>query len=253
MSAAHEHGNHHGGHDTMGTHGMLLFGEGALYLSHLPMFENPHNFQVILEVAFDDAAAAAFLADRAADGADLYTFVPVDFPITDLDPEGDGPVRTSIDGTIFRGHFERGGQELTPATAGISRVVRFAELDVQAAHATDRELTYLCFGQAGQLHLAHQITARPDFDQILTVDVVPGTVRDPAGRPVGQDVTGDFPRAVPVRIDGRTDIPASRLKAGETVTGSFFASVGPTGSHGFIVDVTIDRQAYLELRELGSV
>jgi hypothetical protein len=33
----------------MGVHGML-FGEEALYLSHLPMFEGPHNFQLILEV-----------------------------------------------------------------------------------------------------------------------------------------------------------------------------------------------------------
>jgi hypothetical protein len=33
---------------TFGTHGMLLFGEETLYLSHLPMFMSPHNFQVIL-------------------------------------------------------------------------------------------------------------------------------------------------------------------------------------------------------------
>ena len=29
---------------TFGTHGMLLFGEETLYLSHLPMFMSLHNF-----------------------------------------------------------------------------------------------------------------------------------------------------------------------------------------------------------------
>ena len=39
----HPHGEHRE-HGTMGVHGMLLFGQDALYLSHLAMFENPHNF-----------------------------------------------------------------------------------------------------------------------------------------------------------------------------------------------------------------
>jgi hypothetical protein len=36
----------------MGLHGMLIIGEETLYVSHLPMWMRPHNFQVILEVIF---------------------------------------------------------------------------------------------------------------------------------------------------------------------------------------------------------
>ena len=262
MSAAHqhghggghggEHGGEHGGGDTTGLHGMLLFGTDPLYLSHLPMFGHPHNFQVILEVAFDDDAEAVLSADREGGDDGMYTFAPAEFPITELDP-ADAGARTSFEGTIHRGHFERGGPALTPAVATVREVVHFAELDVAAAHDTDQELTYLCFGRPGQFHLAHHVTASPDFDQVLTALMVPGTVTDQAGRPAGQDVTTGFRSAVPVRFAGRKDSPVSRLTSGETARGFFFQSVGPAGSHGFHVDLAVDRQWYLELRELGSV
>jgi hypothetical protein len=77
-------------------------------------------------------------------------------------------------------------------------------------------------------------------------------VVDPAGRPIGEDVTSTPEHAMPVNIRGRTDIPEGRLTAGETATGFFFATSGPTGSHGFGVEMAIGRERYLELRELGS-
>lgn len=97
------HGGGHGNDDTTGVHGMLLFGEDDLYLSHLPMFMTPHNFQVLLEAGFDDAVREVLGAGG------LHTFEPEVFAITELDPGGDGPARAAIEGTIFRGHFERGG------------------------------------------------------------------------------------------------------------------------------------------------
>jgi hypothetical protein len=256
MTDHHEHGGGHGEHgagDTVGVHGMLLFGQEALYLSHLPMFMHPHNFQVLLEVGFDDAVGEVLRADREASGDGMQTFAPVRFPIIELDPSGDGPVRTSIEGTAFHGHFERGGNPITGrVTAEVRNVVYFAELDMQARHSADRELTYLCFGHAGQFHLAHDITASPDFDHVLTARLVPGTVTDPAGRPVDSDVTEDFDHAQPVQFRGRSDTPKDRLAPGETVDGSFFATFGPGGSHGFGVQVEIGRELYLELGELGS-
>jgi hypothetical protein len=164
---AHGHGDHpgHGEGDTTGVHGMLLFGEDVVYLSHLPMFMSPHNFQVLLEVGFDDAVHELLRADRDASDGGLHTFEPEVFAITELDPGGDGPARTAIEGTIFHGHFERGGTPIAEhVTAEVRNVVYFAEFDTQARHQADQALTYLCFGRAGQLHLAHRITASPDFD-----------------------------------------------------------------------------------------
>jgi hypothetical protein len=232
---------------------MLLFGEQTIYLSHLPMFMHPHNFQVILEAGFDEAVLEVLRTDREASGNGLQTFNPEEFPIVELDPSGNGPVRTSIEGTVFHGHFERGGTPLAEGvTVEVRNVVYFAELDMQARHSADRELTYLCFGRAGQLYLAHDITASPDFDQVLSARFVPGTVTDPSGRPVDSDVTRDFDHAQPVEFRGRADSPEDGLTPGETVDGFFFATVGPGGSHGFGVQVEIGKELYRELRELGS-
>jgi hypothetical protein len=250
MTEHHMHGEH-GEHSTMGVHGMLLFGEEALYLSHLPMFQSPHNFQVLLEVGFDDAALQALRADREA-GGDLHTFEPEKFPISELDPSGDGPARTSMVGTVFHGHFERGGTPIASGTAQVRNVVYFSELDVDGTHDPDATLSYLCFGRAGQLHLAHQITASPDFDQVLTARLVPGTVTDPAGRPVNAEVTREFDLAQPVELRGRRDIPGDRPAPDETADGFFPGTVGPTGSHGFGARLEVGRELYVELGELGS-
>lgn len=252
MPGQHEHGgghDSHGGHDTEGVHGMLLFGDEPLYLSHLPMFQSPHNFQVILQVRFDDAVRELLRAD----GDGLHTFEPVKFHITELAPDGNPPTRSSVEGTIYHGHFERGGQPIASGVvADVENVVYFGELDVEADHSAHQDLTYLCFGPAGKLHLAHRITASPDFDQMLAARLVSGTVTDPAGRPVTEDVTRGFDNAAPVLFRGRSDTPKDRLAAHETVNGFFFTTVGPTGSHGFGVQVVTGRELYVEMRELGS-
>lgn len=247
-------GHHeHGEHSSVGVHGMLLFGEDALYLSHLPMFEGPHNYQVIAEVTFDDAANEALRVDRGADGEDLYTFEPVVFPITELDPSDGGPVRSAIEGTIYHGHFERGGSPIARgAVAQVHNVVYFNELDIEAKHDADQDLSYVCFGRPDQLHLAHRITASPDFDQVLAARLVPETVTDPSGRPVDEDITSRFDLAQPARFRGRRDTPEDRLVPDDTAKAFFFATVGPTGSHGFGVEVEVRREIYVELRELGS-
>lgn len=241
----------HGEHSTMGVHGMLLFGEEPLYLSHLPMFERPHNFQVLLEASFDDSALQALRADREG-GGDLYTFEPEKFPISELDPGGDGPARTSMAGTVFHGHFERGGTPIARATAQIRNVVYFTELDVQATRDPDMALSYLCFGRAGRLHLAHQITSSPDFDQVLTARLVPGTVTNPMGEHVDAEVTRDLDSAQPVEFRGRRDTPEDRLAPNETADGFFPATFGPAGSHGFGAQLEVGRELYIELGELGS-
>jgi hypothetical protein len=69
---------------------------------------------------------------------------------------------------------------------------------------------------------------------------------------VEEDVTRDFDTAVQVRFRERSDTPEDRLGPDETAVGFFFATVGPTGSHGFGVQVETGREVYAEMRELGS-
>ncbi|MGK5114450.1 hypothetical protein [Geodermatophilus sp. CPCC 205506] len=235
--------------DTTGSHGMLLFGDEVLHLSHLPMFHFPHNFQVLLSVRFDDDSSRAFLADRATGDGGLYTFLPELFPITELDPRN-GPKRSSLEGTIFRGHFERGGVSIvTGAVADVLHVVHFSEL-VEREPAPDAELRYLCFGPAGRLHLVHEITARPSFDHVLIARIVPGTLTDMSGRPLDDDVTAmSFRSAQPAEI-ARRDLPDTRLTSGESVTGTFRRTPPPSGLHGFSAQIEGAEEIWLEIDEL---
>jgi hypothetical protein len=246
MSDHHAHaGGHHEG-DTTGVHGMLLFGEEELYLSHLPMFASPHNFQVLLEVTFDAGVRDALASDRES----VHTFAPEPFPIVELEPGGETPARTSIEGTIFRGHFERGGDPIAEGvTAQVQDVVTFRELDVDEKHAADRKLSYLCVGRGEQLHLVHEVTARPDFDHVLTARLVPGTVTDMAGRTQDGDVSARRFTGDRVEFD-RSDTPDDRLAPDQTADGALRGSLGPAGSHGFAAQVETREELYLEIDEL---
>jgi len=230
----------------VGIHGMLLFGEGKIYLSHLPMFDPPHNFQVLLHVTMlgeGTEPRSIYLDDRAATGAKLYTFVPEEFPISGLIGDFPQPPSvTSFKGVIFRGHFERGGtQLLTGVTATVDEVVYLAELDRTAKPFNGQSLEYLCFGEPGELFLAHTIRNRPSFDHIVPFHFLDSGLADQALFPTGK----------PVDFDDREDQPERRLKRNEEISGFFRQSIGPRGQHGFTTRLQIGEEIYLELKELA--
>ena len=135
--------------------------------------------------------------------------------------------------------------------AEIERVVRFAVLDVEAERRPDQELTYLCFGAAGRLYLAHEISARPDFDQVLRARLIPGTGTDQSRRPLSEEVADQpFDVAARVLFRRRIDSPQTRLAPQEVADGFFFQSVGPGGVHGFLAQVETEGELYLEIDEL---
>ena len=158
---------HHHGH-AHGVHGMLVLGgqrtETALrspvYVSHLPMFSSPHNFQVILRVGWEAARTYGdFVAHFGLDP--IFTFQPEPFSIDELDPSASGgPARTSFRGTLFRGHFERGGSKITSDVPfEVEQVIHFRRFQSRAGHHKG-PLRYLCFGQRDAAHLAPSSTGR---------------------------------------------------------------------------------------------
>lgn len=258
MSHEHAHSNGHAhesgdpASSTMGGHGMLVFGEDPLYFSHLPMFGPPHNFQVLLEVKLSESAREALARDRANGWDGYYTFDPVSFPIADLAPLDDSVPLSSIEGTLVRGHFEReGGEEIaTSVSVDVSTVVYFSELDVTAERSDDDELVYLAFGRAPHIYLAHMISGRPSFDQVVVTRPVSDTVTNSAIQALDDDVaTFEFPFAQEVRLD-RADFAESRLTPGDRVTASFPMTISPGGAHGFHVDLDIEDELYIEIDEL---
>lgn len=195
---------------TVATHGQLMLGQSILY--HLPVFmtdpwAHPHNFQVALEVALSDEAQAAIAADQAAHPASIYTAVPPVFAQTSLviDVPGHPRKDTFEQLVVFRNHFERAERvEIARTPARIVRVLHVRELAPELPKPA--ELAYVMFGSGNRLSLAHMLSAPPDFDQILAVEVE-GAVAD-------LDMSAGWSLSFATRSNKVED----RLKVGEEIT-----------------------------------
>lgn len=235
MDAHHEHSG-----DRPTTHGMLLFGEKKVYLSHLPMFSMPaHRYQVILEATLTKAGSdpqAAYVQDRRQhQNIKVYTFEPEPFVLPDLDPKNSR--RNSFKGTIFRGHFERGGDAIgSEVTVNVTRVIHFRPFDAQAAALP--QLEYLLFGQAQELFAAHLITRPPDFDHVLAVKSVSRKFTD-----------AELGKGVAIVFPGKANKPAEKLAAAKTISGK----IKNTGGNPLQeISLKMGEEIYFEARELAS-
>ncbi|MCC6264775.1 MAG: hypothetical protein IT169_14445 [Bryobacterales bacterium] len=230
------------------THNMLLTGTKTAFLSHLPMFEaltsdgrayaSPHRYQVILEVSFKKNATDAtplYVREREKrPGSALYTFQPVPFVLTGLKQDDTATEVTSLRGTVFRGHLERGGEpvpELSDVEAHITRVVHFREFD--PATRRQQHLEYILFGRGEETFAAHVISKPPDFDQILPV-IVSTT---PRHRELLQGGTR-------VSVQGRADAAKDRLRKADV------AKVAVSASRGPVFEVEARPEIYFEEGEL---
>jgi len=147
--------------DPPATHGMLVFGGKKIYVSHLPMFMRPHDYQMIYEVTFDAEGTAKYLKDRKTHRG-YYTLAPQKFvlPAMVANPK---PFKA----ILFRDHFERKGKELTPVTVTLKAKIVFEKFKPDAK--APESASYLVFGDNDEKYAAHVITTPPDFDQILEV------------------------------------------------------------------------------------
>lgn len=130
---------------------MVIFGTSSVYLSHLPIFHSPHDYQAILEVEISN--------DPRKDPG-LYTIVPEKFSLPEM-MSHPRPFKAEI----YAGHFERGGKLLGSATLKIKNVLVFRKLN-PAGQRPDQS-TYYSFGNGKEQFLIHKISARPDFDHII--------------------------------------------------------------------------------------
>jgi hypothetical protein len=220
----------------MGTHNMLVVGEDPVYLSHLPMFMVPHDFQVLVQVTFADGGRdpqAEYVADRRQRESNVYTFSPEQFAITGLVEPAAKPARQSFRGGLFRGHLERGGVPLAEDVGvSVQQVVHFRRFERPGARPAT--LTYLLFGAGAALFLAHFITRPPDFDHVLSVTLG-------GRRPADEELA----RGLLVEFEGRRDTLAERVREGEQLTGT-------TGDPPVELQVEVDREFYLETGDLAQ-
>jgi hypothetical protein len=231
----------------LGVHGMLVLGgertssllSRPVYVSHLPMFMAPHDFQVIARVTGEAAARYdTFVAHFGF--SPIYTFRPEPFSIDELDPARGGQARTSFGGALFRGHFERGGSEIASNVSfGIEHVVHFRRFGAAAAKTARDQLRYLCFGERDAAFLAHLITAPPDFDQVLFADI--GSLSGVSDE--------DLRAGVIITVPDRPDDVEARLHEGEALPGAI--QVEGTETPGSI-ELTVAKEYYLETGDLAA-
>lgn len=207
--------------DAPATHNWMLVGSQTAFLSHLPMFDHlnesgseyvtPHRYQVILQASFKrgttDVTEIYFVDREKHQATKMFTVSPTrDFVLPDL---AANQSITSFDGTVFRGHLERGGKpisKLDNVAVTVDRVVHFHKFD-PTAKAPDT-LEYFIFGRGKELFLAHSIVKPPDFDQILSIDVTGAHLSDEA-----------LSSAVRIRIPDRKNSSSDRIRDKEQILG----------------------------------
>lgn len=224
-------------------HNMMVVGERSVFLSHLPMFMSPHNFQVILEATFTSGGRNVqdiYTKDRQSNRqTKMYTLRPEEsFKLPSLFTP-DPPSRNSFKGTIFRGHLEREGKKkiagLTNIDVNVKRVIYAQQLG-RGLDKSDK-LEYILFGNGQELFLAHVIATPPDFDQILSVKI--------SNAPSDEELK-HFDRVVTL---DRENSASSRIKEGEKVV----VQGHVTGAHQFLqLQIQADVEFYFEEGELSS-
>ena len=193
-------------------HGMLIVGEQTAFLSHLPLFASPHDYQVILEVTFAKAGSdpqADYFNDRKRSGTKIYTLEPDRFVLPQL--AAATPLR-SFKANIYRGHFERFPNERAKEAARIgeavnvtvTRVIHFRKFDPAAGKSA--RLEYLLFGKGTEIFAAHVITGAPGFR--------PGPRRHRSGSEIHRRAVGPRGDAAPSGQKERRRWPHQRNQAG---------------------------------------
>lgn len=139
-------------------HGMFAFGEKTLYLSHLPMFHPPHDYQVIVEAVLDEKGMEAYAKAKKGNLDQMVTIVPEPFSLQAMIKH---PMKLHAD--LYKGHFERGGVLLAKSViVTIVKIVHVHKLGESSPNAEP----LISFGEGDERYQAHFIQAAPDFDEI---------------------------------------------------------------------------------------
>lgn len=234
----HEHINH----DTSpAVHGMVLFGRDALFISHIPTFGIPHDWQAFIEVEISHPsldALAIFHQQRENGLQRLVTLKPAPFVLPKL-LRGDLKQFTA---SMHKGNFEENGPVvLSNVTVTVRQILMTTHLSPKNEAVKTLEYVPVISGKNG--YLAHRISAPSNFDHIVEVKLdgtaVP-TVIDPKrsivfknsdqingrlakGKSFDVKSSGDTFQATPVDPTSPLIEGSSRM----TIISDFYCTPGP--------------------------
>ena len=239
-----EHQMHTAGHphdDPPAGHGMLVVGLEATFFYHLPMFMSPHDYQVILEGTLSKQGSdpqRTYREDRKSHlRTPVYTLAPVPFVLPAVFPPA--LKLKKIQGDLFRGHFESPPEFPAPPVeigsgvdVAITHVV-FVQKLLPPPTAVSH-LEYLLFGTSHELFLAHLITKKGDFDQVVSAEIK------------GHQFTNEeLQRGIRVQFSGQANAAAQKLVEGKVVSGSARVS-----DKDLAIEVTPRVEFYMSERDL---
>lgn len=156
--------SHH--HKTaVGIHGMAIFtGGDRLYASHMPLANSIHAHQVIFSFGVEPHVKSELT--QMLTNNTLVSLMPERFDLMHL---MSGKLN-SFNGTLFTGHFERGGEvAIEDVKVKVERIILNADL---MTDANDNGQFYLVATGKEQGILVHRIASAPSFDQIVQVQIV---------------------------------------------------------------------------------
>jgi hypothetical protein len=164
-SSVNPHTNHAiNSSDVPASHGMTLFGTNKIYAYHIADFA-PHNYQIILELDLDEAAHRGFLEYQASHPSEAtYTIEPEYFILPDM-INNPRPFKVKL----YQGNFTngKGGTLIDQTTVRIKNVIYFKKFDPKEPKPNTTE--FILFGNEKEQFIAHYLTAKPDFDQVIQV------------------------------------------------------------------------------------
>ncbi len=159
-------------------HGMVLFGGEQLYVSHIPLYMTPHDYQALAKVTISSTGLAAYNKYNVS-GQQYFTLAPKPFVL----PQLLSGALTTFKADLYRGSFEQGGRVIASnVTVTVQKVEYQTRLSKAAVPASS--LTYLTLNDGENSYLAHKITAPNNFDHIVQIKWLnKGTSETPSNLP----------------------------------------------------------------------
>ena len=156
--------------DAYGQHGMVLFESSGQLASHMPLYQAPHNFQIILALTWPQLIQESIQKQKAA--KQLITLLPNAFDLTRLQADSEQPLH-ELTFDIYLGHFERGGTPVhRQVPAKIKQVLLFHQLSETAIshHSSPAQArAFIPFQWDEQQFLLERIRYRPTEDRIYQI------------------------------------------------------------------------------------
>ncbi|BDM69212.1 hypothetical protein HEK616_26990 [Streptomyces nigrescens] len=231
----------HAGHEHI--HRFLILGKKNLFFYHLALYnpQSGHNYQAVFTFTIKDSGELRdmYLKDLAQHESERVFYslrCPHHFELPELQQ-----------GKVFRVHLERvvvdkdGKRDFQQMTTTETEVECKKE-DVRYFRKLGdlpypEYLTYLMFGEGDEIHLAHQLAARPNWDEAVTIS--PASAIDPA-------TLKKVPTFVIESIkDAHDKLIESPLKKGQQYQGKL-------NGNGTNVDFTVGRQGWWNHTSLNS-